>query len=35
MPIVKVEDSMKKDKHSMDLSSKVDIFEVEFSDIYV
>ncbi len=34
MPIVKVEDSMKKDKHSMDLSSKVDIFEVEFSDIY-
>lgn len=35
MPIVKVEDSMKKDKHSMDFSSKVDIFEVEFSDIYV
>lgn len=35
MPIVKIEDSMKKDKHSMDLSSKVDIFEVEFSDIYV
>ena len=35
MPIVKVEDSMKRDKHSMDLSSKVDIFEVEFSDIYV
>ena len=35
MPIDKDEDSMKKDKHSMDLSSKVDIFEVEFSDIYV
>ena len=35
MPIVKLDESSTKVKPSMDLNSKVDIFEVEFSDIYV
>ena len=35
MPIVKLEDSSADIKSTTDLNSKVDIFEVEFSDIYV
>lgn len=35
MPIVKVADDSNEITHSGDFNSKVDIFEVEFSDIYV
>lgn len=35
MPIIKVENDTKNIAHSGDFNSKVDIFEVEFSDIYV
>lgn len=35
MPIFKLDESSTKAKRNMDLNSKVDIFEVEFSDIYV